>query len=225
MDELQKYLDILFADYGHSVLALEMKASVMVNMKRRMEALMAEGLDERAALAEIKDQVNDVGQLVVGNRLIYFRRFRNDCLQAAVIHALVAWIFSMPLIALLAWPGVAVSLLLMLATAAAAWFYITQAQPDSPEVRFVNAARYRQRRALVWKIWLLFFLLTAGLISVFTFAAGEPFKPTGGLAWAQLIARYYAPLLTVAFPLLVANMDQLIQKNEVGQEDLQPWKG
>ena len=218
MDELQKYLDILFADYGHSALAMQMKAGILVNMRARMERLMAQGLAESDALAEIKSQVKDIGQLVEGNRLVYLRRFHNDCLQAAVIYTVIAWICSMPLIVFLAWPGAAVSLLFMLAAATAAWFYITQVKPDSAEVQFINALRYEKRRAGVWKLWAAFFLLAEAVITIFVFAAGDPVCPGNCWEWARLAAAYYAPLLTIAGPLLVANMDQLIRKNEVGNE-------
>jgi|GEM_PF-5595134 len=218
MDELQKYLDILFADYGHSVRAMEMKAGLLVNMSARLEQLQGQGLSEAEAVAEIKSRVSNIGQLVEGNRLVYIRRFRNDCLQAAVVYAVVAWIFSMPLIVLLSWVGTAVALLFMLAAAAAAWLYITQSKPDSAEVQFLNALRYKQRRGGVWQLWLLLFGIAATIISIFTFVLGEPPQPAGAGDWARLIARYYAPLLTIAIPLMVVNMDKLIDKNEVGNE-------
>lgn len=222
MDELQKYLDILFADYGHSARAMELKAKLLLESQESMEKLMAAGYEAPAALEEIKLRIQAVGELIEGNRLIYINRFRNDCLQAAVIYSVIAWVFSMPLIVLLDWVGMAIAILFMLISAAAAWLYISKVGGRSAEVQFLNTNRYHQRRHGLWRIWMIGAGVVLILIAAISFTGGRTPALENAWDWAKLLARFYAPMLSVAAPLLVANMEKLMLKNEVGADEQPP---
>lgn len=219
MDELQKYLDILFANYGHSTAAMELKAGLLVKLRARMEMLLAGGLTEDEALAKVKSAVTDIGPLIEGNCLVYVSRFRHDCLLTALFYAIVTWIFSMPLIVLLDWAGMVIAALLMLTAGAAAWAFIRNSGPTSAELSFLNANLYQQRKRSVWRWWLVAMLAVMLAISLFSFGKDTPL-PSGAWAWATLLARYYAPLLTVALPLYISHIERLMHKNEAGQEEL-----
>ena len=227
-DDLQRYVDILFADYRQSEPARRLRIDMLNELLLEKERLRMEGLTEKEAVAQVLKQLERSGAPDEGSLLVYADRFEADCSYSLLLWSLAALILSVPLLVLRQWLVPALLLALTLVLALRAWQHTCGAQVEDVEFRSLEQLYPPQRwlslgwLALAGVWWVLAAVLSRQL------ADGLLQVDEGLWGQAQLLARYYPPLLLAAFPLWGAGREGLLLKNQVGaggegQEEPRSW--
>ena len=209
-DDLQRYLDILFADYRQTEPADRLHTLMLKQMRREKQRLRDSGMSEKEAVTRVLNRASRNGAQAEGSLLVYTDRFARDSAWSLLQWSLVGLVFSVPLLVL----GMPLfPILLLLATLFAAfWAWHYTSGRDSDNVSFFT---YESMNKLRRGLWLGFgalaLLLTIGALFPPDDAEGK-LKIVGG---ALRVARFYRPWLLLVFPLWGSGLQRLMLKNEV----------
>lgn len=220
MTDLQNYVDGLFRHQPLTPEIQDLKEEIVSNMMAKRDDLMAQGMDAESATQKAKESLPAVDFLIDGNQLTDVGAYRLECMQSVLLNCVLFWIFSLPLLfvgpAFLSYVGV---VLVLAAGCAYAWM---KYHPVNGVAVLSVTARER-RRKLVWLIWGLFFLVSAGMMAAVTFGSnlwfGRPVSISGPYEMASIAMRFYLPLLTIFVPLTFGSFSRLLTKNRKGGED------
>ena len=209
LDDLQRYLDILFADYRDAEPARRLRARMEGQMLREKDKLRSAGMTEKEAVSYVLNHMGQQGIHGEGTLLIYADRFARDSAGSLLGWSLTGLIFSAPLVVLgrLFFP----ILLLLISLFAAAWAWHYTDQRVVEDVAFFSIDSTQK---LSTRLWIVFGVL----LLVFTVAAILKGKVEGQLpvvASAQRLADFYRPWLLIVFPLWGRGLRRLLLKNEV----------
>lgn len=221
MNELQKYVERLFRHQPGTAQVRDLKEEILSNMTAKRDDFVAQGLDEAAATRRAEESLASLDGLLDDSQLTYVDRYRRDCLQAALLGSAVFWLLSLPL---LFTQAAAVCFCGVLTTALLGAAYLAKARhcSDAANRRSVTASVKRGR--LVWIVWGLFFLVSAGSAAALRFASYLWYSPVGFAIngpsqLANLAAQFYAPLLTIVIPITVSGFTKHLIQNEWRPDD------
>ena len=209
-DDLQRYLDILFADYREAEPARRLRSRMLNQMLREKERMRASGMSEREAVTRILGRISSKGARAEGSLLIYADRFARDCAWSLLHWCLTGLIFSVPLLVL----GRPLFPIILLADTLFASFWAWHYTSAKP-VENVSFFTYDSTRKLSRWLWLGFIVL------VILFTVGALFPSAGAddqmkiVSGAVRAARFYQPWLLLVFPLWGNGLQKLMLKNEV----------
>lgn len=217
MDELERYVDILFADYKEFEAARALRLAMLNDLLLKKESLQIQGKSEREAIRDVLASLDDLGAPAEGNILVYGNALRRD-----VNAALVRWLFaglvlSVPLMVL----GSYILTLLLLAALAAAGLRCFRQPEPLAAAEFVDWAGLQQQNRRLVLIWLGFtavWLLGAALLGRLDIPFLAAPEGSGSYVLALKLARYYPPLVLGVLPLWGLNRTRLLWDNEVGAE-------
>lgn len=220
MTDLQNYVDGLFRHQPLTPEIQDLKEEIVSNMMAKRDDLMAQGMDAESATQKAKESLPAVDFLIDGNQLTDVGTYRLECMQSVLLNCILFWIFSLPLLfvgpAFLSYVG---SVLVLAAGCAYAWM---KYHPVNG-VAVLSVTASERRRKLVWMIWGLFFLVSAGMMAAVTFGSnlwfGRPVSVSGPYEMASIAMRFYLPLLTIFVPLTFGSFSRLLTKNRKGGED------
>ena len=211
--DLQRYLDILFADYREAEPARRLRTRMLKQMLREKERLRASGMSEQEAVSRILGRISSKGAQAEGSLLVYADRFARDAAWSLLHWCLTGLVVSVPLLVL----GLPLFPILLLAAtlfaAFWAWHYTSARQVEN-----VTFFTYDTTKKLSRWLWLGF----GAMLVLFT--VGALFPPAGGddqmkiVNGAVRIAKFYRPWLLIVFPLWGAGLQKLMLHNEVRQE-------
>ena len=208
MTDLQNYVDGLFRHQPLTPEIQDLKEEIVSNMMAKRDDLMAQGMDAESATQKAKESLPAVDFLIDGNQLTDVGTYRLECMQSVLLNCVLFWIFSLPLLfvgpAFLGYVG---GVLVLAAGCAYAWM---KYHPVNG-VAVLSVTASERRRKLVWMIWGLFFLVSAGMMAAVTF--GSPYER------ATIAMRFYLPLLTIFVPLTFGSFSRLLTKHRKGGED------
>lgn len=217
MDELQRYVDILFADYRQFEAAEKLRLEMLNELLLQKETLQIAGQSEREAIRNVLASLDDFGAPAEGNILIYSRRYRHDTQLAQLLWLIAGLVLSVPLL-VLGSPILSAVFAVAMLVAAMRFFRMDDAALET-EAEFVDFDELRRGNRKLWLYWLIFtviWLLGAYLWSAESFPIGSPVEIGGAYGKALLLARYYPPLPLAVIPLWGAGRSRLIWRNEVG---------
>lgn len=216
MRELQEYVDSLFRHQRLTPEVKDLKEEILSNMAAKRADLLAQGVEKAEATRTAMESLSSVEGLIDGNQLTDLDRYRTECLQTALRNGIFFWIGTMPLLftgyGLFCYLGMAVTAVLGI------WYFI-QMKCQSGSMAFVSREAGERRRRWVWILWGAFFLVAAGTMAALTFGGnlwfGVPPRLDGPYQLANLVSRFYLPLLTIFLPLTVGAFPKLLAKCEV----------
>lgn len=220
MTDLQNYVDGLFRHQPLTPEIQDLKEEIVSNMMAKRDDLMAQGMDAESATQKAKESLPAVDFLIDGNQLTDVGTYRLECMQSVLLNCVLFWIFSLPLLfvgpAFLGYVG---GVLVLAAGCAYAWM---KYHPVNG-VAVLSVTASERRRKLVWMIWGLFFLVSAGMMAAVTFGSnlwfGRPVSISGPYEMATIAMRFYLPLLTIFVPLTFGSFSRLLTKHRKGGED------
>lgn len=215
MDELQKYVDMLFQHQPQTTEITELKEEIYSNMVAKQKDLLEQGMDEVSATNKAKESLDSVEELIEGNQFTDIDHYHMECLQSVLLNCTIFWIFSLPLMLI---GHSAFSFLGLILTVIFGITYIVKSRNLSDVVAFVSVSASRKRRKYVWIVWTIFFLVYEAIIAALTFGSnlwfGRPLDISGPYQFADIAIRFYAPLLTIVIPITVGEFTKLLIKNE-----------
>ena len=208
-DDLQRYLDILFADYREAEPARRLRTRMLKQMLREKERLRASGMSEQEAVSRILGRISSKGAQAEGSILVYADRFARDAAWSLLHWCLTGLVFSVPLLVL----GMPLFPIILLAATlfAAFWAWHYTSGKDSDNVSFFT---YDSMNKLRRGLWIGF----GGLALLLTIGALFPPGDTEGklkiVNGAIRVARFYQPWLLLVFPLWGSGLKRIMLKNE-----------
>lgn len=215
MDPLQKYVDGLFRHQHLTPEIKEMKEEILSNLAAKRDDLIAQGLSEAAATQRTKESLVSIDNLVEGNQLTHVTRYRCECLQVTLLNCIIFWICSLPLLFTVYAPF---SYLGFAATVIFGVVYLATNQRRMDTVAFLSVPASRRRGKAVWIIWILFFLISVGMMAAVTFGSNlwfqRPLYVTGPYQAASIAVRFYLPLLTIVIPITVGSFTKILINNK-----------
>ena len=219
MDELQRYVDILFADYRNYEPARRLRLAMLDELLLEKERLQMSGKSEKEAVQTVLASLDDFGAPAEGNRLIYISRFRRDSTQSLLLWLLAGMILSAPLLML---SQLLLTLLLFAAMVAVLLLWQKAGRlAQRGEVGFWDMDLLTRQKHKLWRYWCVFTVLWAigaTLFSMESFPLYVPIEYGGFYGSALKAARYYPPIVLAVIPLWGNHRFSLMLKNEVGAE-------
>jgi hypothetical protein len=224
MDDLERYVNVLFADYAAVPAAQRLRIDMLNQLLLKKEALQISGLGEQEAIQEVLSGLDDFGAPAEGNLLIYINLFYHQTLHDMLLWLLAAFVMSVPLLVL---GRPLFSILFLAAVAAAAFFYLRHNQADWQAVAFVDSGDLLRRIRRVWMLALAamaVWLLVAAAVSFGSESIAIPVAGSGPYRTALLLARFYPGFLLLFVPLVFATQGKALFACEVGNEDIEDYR-
>lgn len=220
MNALKEYVDGLFRHQRPTPEIIDLKEEILSNMIAKMDDLTAQGYDEKTAAEMAKDSLPSIERLIEGNQPTNIGKYRLDCSQTVLLHCILFWIFSLPM---LFTHYAFFSRLGFLLTVGSGVLCLIQSRRLSDGVAFLSVPASRRRRRIAWIVWGLFFAVCVGSTAALTFAGdlwfGRPLKIDGPYQLANLAAGIYVPFLTILVPVTFSAFTKLLIKHRRGAED------
>jgi hypothetical protein len=218
--DLQEYVDRLFRHQQATPQIIDLKEEIVSNMIAKRDDLIAQGWDAKSATEKAKESLSAVDFLIEGNQLTDVDKYHQECMQATLLHSVIFWILSLPLLftgySLVCYMGLALVI-------ASGYSYISKKKESENAVAFLSVTASKRRRKIVWIIWGLFFLVATGTMAAVTFGSnlwfGRPLHITGPYEMANIAVRFYVPLLTILIPITFHSFTNILLKNRKEQED------
>lgn len=215
MDELKRYVERLFAHTRHSNSIKDLKDEIYSNMLAKKQDLIQQGRPEQEAIAEAKESITSVDELIDGMQLTYVNRFKADCAQTAFLYSVILWILNIPMILLHAGTFSFVAFLTMVAVGIG---YFSLRKRNTDELVFLQADQYLRMAKTAWLVWGIFFAVCVICITSLQFGStlwfGRSIEVTGPYQFGLLALRYYIPLVSILIPLSISSFPKLCSKYE-----------
>lgn len=215
MNELKNYVDELFKFKPRTEEVNDLKEEILGNMIAKRDDLILQGYDEDIATKTAKESIDSVDSLIDGSSLIMIERCVADCLQAALLGSIVFWILSMPLMLvgykMFSSLGMIVSLIFGV-------LYIASNRSKDDTLAFVSIEGVRKKCRIVWWMWGLFFAVYVVMVAALTFGSNvwfsRPLRIDGPYQLANILSRFYAPLLTIIVPITTGQFPKIFVNHE-----------
>ncbi|MEG1641406.1 MAG: hypothetical protein RR284_10870, partial [Ruthenibacterium sp.] len=98
MNELQKYVEMLFKHQRQTAEVKDLKEEVLSNMTAKREDFINQGFDENIATQKAKESLACVEGLIEGTQLTCVDNYHTECLQTALLNSVIFWICTLPLL-------------------------------------------------------------------------------------------------------------------------------
>ena len=98
MTELKEYVDGLFRHQYLTPELKDLKEEILSNMTAKRDDLLEQGIDAELAAEMAKKSLTSIDSLVDGNQLTDLGKYRFECAQTLLLHCILFWIFSLPLL-------------------------------------------------------------------------------------------------------------------------------
>lgn len=220
MNELRKYVDYLFRKYKNHRGVSDLKDEILGNLEAKVSHLMAEGLNEREAIARAKNSITKIDDLIDDNIPVSINQFRFKAFQITYIYILIAWIVTIPFSILSM--GLMLNYSLFFVCLVLGIFYLFLAKNvkrNEKKIGELNVAAFTKAKKITWLLWLLFIIVTWGYISALLFGSNiwfsRPIHIDGPYQFGILIARYALPFISIVIPLILNSCIKLIPQYEV----------
>lgn len=219
MTDLENYVDGLFRHQKMTPELADLKEEIIGNMTAKRDDLIAQGMDPEQAAEKARESLRDVECLIDGNQLTDVEKYCLDCSQMVLLNCVVFWILSLPLLVAGYAPVSHIGFALVLISGGV---YLFHKKAPGQRVAVLSVTASKRRRNLVWLIWGLFFLVTAGTMAALTFGSnlwfGRPVTIDGPYQLANVAMRFYLPLITILVPITFHNFTTLLFKNRKDSE-------
>lgn len=220
MNELRKYVDYLFRKYKIHRGVSDLKDEILGNLEAKVSHLMAEGLNEREAIARAKNSITKIDDLIDDNIPVWINQFRFKAFQITYIYILSAWIVTIPFSILSM--GLMLNYSLFFVCLVLGIFYLFLAKnvkKKEKKIGELNVAAFTKAKKIAWLLWLLFILVAWGSLSAILFGSNiwfsRPVHIDGPYQFGILIARYALPFISIVIPVILNSCIKLIPQYEV----------
>ena len=219
MTTIESYVDGLFRHQKMTPELCDLKEEILSNMKAKRDDLVAGGMDAGQAAEKAMESLPDVEFLLDGNQLTDVGKYRMDCSRTVLLHCVIFWILSLPMLVAgygtVSYAGLALVLI-------SGGFYLFLKTWQGKQMAFLSMTDSRRRRNLIWIIWGLFFLVAVGTMTALTFGSnlwfGRLVTIDGPYQLANVAMRFYLPLITILIPITFHSFTTLLLKNRKDTE-------
>lgn len=216
MMELKEYVDGLFRHQYLTPELKDLKEEILSNMTAKRDDLLEQGIDAELAAEMAKKSLTSIDSLVDGNQLTDLGKYRFECAQTLLLHCILFWIFSLPL---LLTAHALISYLGLLLTVISGGICLWQGRRPAEGAAFLSVSASRRRGKMAWLIWIVFFAVFTGMMAALTFGShiwfGRPIRIDGPYQMMNVGVRFYLPLLTIVIPVTFSSFTRNLRKCSV----------
>lgn len=220
---LEKELDKRFAPYPSTPQNKALKARLLKDLQKQVEALQKQDIDYETAVYQVMDAMGDIAALIEGNRLVCYRALRLELMQRTVLFSVLFNFLALPYRYLGLFPAIPGFYLLLLMASFLCFAYFLIIRSQNPRVfdrshAYLNYDHAVSTRRLVWMLTLLFILAFWLFKTLEIYSGPQSLKDLWNLSQRSrliLLMTYLAPLYALIAPLLFSLIPKLILKYEV----------
>lgn len=216
MTELEKYVDELFRHQPRTPEIQDLKEEILSNMAAKRDDLISQGMEKDLATDKARESLASIDSLVGEEQLTDLGKYQFECSEAALLHSIVYWILTLPLLytshRIFCYAGLASTLI------SGAIYLLRQMRP-SRRAAFLSIRAGKRRERIAWILWGLFFILYALTAAALSLGSdiwfGRPLQLDGPYQAANLAAGIYVPMTAITIPLTCSSFTKLLSKNKV----------
>lgn len=216
MTELKEYVDELFRHQPVMPEIQDLREEILSNMAAKRDDLMAQGMEKGLATIKAKESLSSIDLLIEGNQLTDLGKYRFECSETALLHCIIYWILSLPLLytahGIFCYAG-------LLSTVILGANYILRRVRLSGQAAFLSIKTKKRHQKIAWIIWGLFFAIYAMTMAGLSFGSdlwfGRPINIDGPYQIANLTAGIYIPVITVIVPITFGSFTKLLEKSRI----------
>lgn len=228
MSRIEEHVEALFAKYRPTQQIVELKEEIHSNLTAKVQDLQAEGMAEEDAAAVAIRHLHSIDHLIDGNHKVYKFDFCKQLTQIAWLYAAIAWVISIPL-GLVSRAATHITFFLPIVIVLLAVLYGVFSglakDRDRNLAIYMSQSTVRRWRRIVWFIWALFVLVATLSVTAVNFGSdiwfGRPMTISGPYEFGVITAQYVLPWLSILLPMLIHQVERLLQQEErhVGDDD------
>ena len=211
--ELERYVDVLFADYRNSEIAQQQRLKILNDLLLEKEHLQMNGYSESQAVQQVLSTVYSREQ-TADNILVYHQKVTQDIKVSFMLWMLTGTIISVPIMVLGNYFFTAIFLVLSVL----AVFKVLQnpklTSDNNDELVFYDIDYYKLSNKRIWFIWMAYALLWCIVVSFFQSGADV----VGLSDYIIYIMKYYPAVVFVVFPLWASGRRKFLFRHEVLNE-------
>ncbi|MBS4219829.1 hypothetical protein KHA96_16060 [Bacillus sp. FJAT-49711] len=221
MNELKLHVDDLFKKYKDHRDIAELKEEILGNLEAKVSHLVAEGEDEKSAVAKAKSSITNIDDLIDSNIPIKINQFIYKSYQIVFLYFIVAWIITIPFT--IVGIGIIVNFMLLLVVFVLFVINLFLRKTLNPERNGrLNIVSFIRIKKVIWLLWFLFIFIILGCITAILFGSNiwfaRPIHLEGPYQFGVLVARYALPFISIIIPLIFTTWGKIIPQFEVGEQ-------
>jgi len=219
MDELQRYVDILFADYRQYQAANKLRIKMLDELLTEKEQYQLQGKTEQEAVHLVLTSLDEFGAPAEGNCLVFKDRYHYTSNTSALLWMIAGLVLTVPLLCF-GIVGPTVIMAVLLAVTMVLWLR-KAGLAQSDEVSFLDMDSLRRNSVKIWLVWALctvLWCIAASLLhnGVLPF---DMVEYDGLYGKAILFSHYYIPFVFAVIPFWASGRRTIFLKQEVGAEE------
>ncbi|WP_067929175.1 permease prefix domain 1-containing protein [Alicyclobacillus shizuokensis] len=221
MNDLERYVNRLFAKYKHKKGVLELRDEVLANLQARIDDEMSEGASYQVAFDHAVKSLGNVELLIEGHGRVPLNPLKRELAQLAVLYTLIPWIITIP--CWLFHSGVLANTALTLLLVIVGVVYITLlfSRASDETTRVINVERLRNIARVVWVLWGVYVVISECFALGAWFASNIWFNRAihidGPYMFADLAVSVLLPFVSVFIPLYFMRIHRLVQTRGVSE--------
>jgi hypothetical protein len=220
MTELKKYVDELFRHQPGTPEIQDLKEEILSNMAAKRDDFISQGMEKDLATARAKESLPSIDLLVEGNQLTDLGKYHFECSETALLHCIIYWILSLPLLytthGIFCYAG-------LLSTIILSANYILRRMRPSDHIGVLSIRAKKRQEQIVWILWGLFFLTYAMMTAALTLGSnlwfGKPLHIDGPYQAANLAAGIYIPMIGITVPITFSSFTKLLAGSKMEHSD------
>ena len=211
-EALIEYIDILFASYVDSKEVQQLKNDMLVEAEGIFREGLVIGLDEERALLKAQSYLAE--RVSEDSSLIYVERFYKGSLESAIMYIISALVLVLPTVIIKSIIGIAICGLLFASLLLVVYYLFFIYNNPSDKLEFYCFEKYQIRRSFVWRVWGISYVVYVFIMCLISFTTeswfSSPIEIMGPIDVALLVARFYAPAVTVMLPVMFPDRDRIL---------------
>ncbi len=217
-DDLERYVERLFAGHKETVESKELKNEILGNLEARMVDYIDGGMSPEDALSLAMGSLDSVDDLLPDQKPVYINLFRLELLQTALLYVLISWLLTIPARILPSgiFSNTALALFLFILGILFLYSFSRIKGEHREATALLSLKRLRHGRKAAWVIWVLYIALRTALTTLKYFGSDLWFgrfpRIGGPYQFALIVLSYTLPLITVIIPLLFSKAGALAEK-------------
>lgn len=220
MEDLEKYVDRLFANHRQTRETRELRAEILSNLEAKVADYMDEGMTYAEAFTVATQHIDTVDSLVEDSNLVYINRYKVDLIQTGLLYLVIAWVLSVP--ARMVYAGVMVNTLLAIAVLVVGVVYLLTRQGGEErrnQVGSVDRKTIVKLHRAAWLVWGLYIVVVSAFTTVQHFGSrlwfGRALSINGPYQFAVVVMSYLLPLCAIIVPFVFRKAVLLADEHEV----------
>lgn len=215
MNDLERYVNRLFAKYDNKKGVQELRDEVLANLQARIDDEMSEGASYQVAFDRAVKSLGNAELLIEGTEQVPLNPLKRELAQLAVLYTLIPWIVTIPLRFFHSGVLANTALTILLVIVGGVYVLLLSRRAIDGTTRVINIERIKNTARAVWILWGVYVVISECFVFGARFASNIWFSRAihidGPYMLAELMVSVLLPFVTVFIPLYFTRVRRLVQ--------------